>query len=113
MDGAVHVRPAGADDLAACGRLASRYSGGAAAAWAERFGALLLPGPHTLFVAAEPGYPGEIVGYARNVASLRLHAKLSFVEVTRDFSYPGVEFSGGVGVLCRADVTGSAAPSVS
>ncbi|MBM9510091.1 GNAT family N-acetyltransferase [Streptomyces sp. KK5PA1] len=48
---------------------------------------------------------------ARNVASLRLHAELGFVEVTRDFSYPGVEFSGGVGVLCRADVTGPAGAS--
>jgi hypothetical protein len=39
---------------------------------------------------------------ARNHASLALHAKLGFVEVTRDFSYPNVSFDGGVGVLGRA-----------
>jgi ribosomal protein S18 acetylase RimI-like enzyme len=39
---------------------------------------------------------------ARNVASLALHERLGFVEVTRDFVFPGVGFTGGVGVLCRA-----------
>lgn len=39
---------------------------------------------------------------ARNVASLALHSKLGFVEVTRSFSYPNVSFDGGVGVLGRA-----------
>jgi ribosomal protein S18 acetylase RimI-like enzyme len=39
---------------------------------------------------------------ARNRASLDLHARLGFVEVTRDFAFPGVTFDGGVGVLCRA-----------
>ncbi|WP_245544738.1 GNAT family N-acetyltransferase [Mobilicoccus pelagius] len=38
---------------------------------------------------------------ARNLASLRLHERLGFREVTRDFSVPGVTFTGGVGVLCR------------
>lgn len=38
---------------------------------------------------------------ARNRVSLGLHASLGFVEVTRDFSFPGVEFRGGVGVLSR------------
>lgn len=41
---------------------------------------------------------------ARNRASLHLHARLGFVEVTRDFAFPGVSFDGGVGVLCRACV---------
>jgi len=36
---------------------------------------------------------------ARNDASLSLHAKLGFTEVTRDFSYPNVSFQGGIGVL--------------
>jgi len=36
---------------------------------------------------------------ARNEASLRLHRELGFREVTRDFSYPGVTFEGGVGIL--------------
>jgi hypothetical protein len=31
-----------------------------------------------------------------------LHARLGFVEVSRDFAFPGVRFDGGVGVLCRA-----------
>jgi hypothetical protein len=39
---------------------------------------------------------------ARNRASVDLHARLGFVEVTRDFAFPGVSFDGGVGVLCRA-----------
>lgn len=39
---------------------------------------------------------------ARNLASLALHESLGFVEVTRDFVYPGVSFDGGVGVLGRA-----------
>lgn len=41
----------------------------------------------------------------RNRVSLALHASLGFVEVTRDFSFPGVEFQGGAGVLCRLDRT--------
>lgn len=43
---------------------------------------------------------------AGNRVSLALHASLGFVEVTRDFSFPGVEFPGGAGVLCRVDLTG-------
>lgn len=39
---------------------------------------------------------------ARNQASLALHAKLGFTEVTREFSYPGVTFDGGIGVLAKA-----------
>jgi ribosomal protein S18 acetylase RimI-like enzyme len=39
---------------------------------------------------------------AANQASLRLHQRLGFHEVTRDFTYPGVTFTGGTGVLCRA-----------
>jgi len=39
---------------------------------------------------------------ARNRASLELHFKAGFAEVTRDFVFPGVSFDGGVGVLCRA-----------
>ncbi|MGO9959560.1 MAG: N-acetyltransferase family protein [Solirubrobacteraceae bacterium] len=45
---------------------------------------------------------------ARNTASLALHAKLGFVEVTRSFSYPTVSFDGGVGVLGRALRAGAA-----
>jgi RimJ/RimL family protein N-acetyltransferase len=39
---------------------------------------------------------------AANQASLRLHHRLGFREVTRDFTYPDVTFAGGTGVLCRA-----------
>jgi ribosomal protein S18 acetylase RimI-like enzyme len=38
---------------------------------------------------------------ARNGASLGLHTRLGFEEVTRDFAFPGVSFDGGVGVLAR------------
>jgi ribosomal protein S18 acetylase RimI-like enzyme len=41
---------------------------------------------------------------AANQASLRLHQRLGFREVTREFSFPGVTFAGGIGVLCRAAV---------
>jgi GNAT superfamily N-acetyltransferase len=39
---------------------------------------------------------------AGNRASLDLHARLGFEEVTRDFEVPGVTFDGGEGVLARA-----------
>ncbi len=42
----------------------------------------------------------------RNRASLDLHRKLGFVEVTRDFWFPGASFDGGVGVLARVDLRG-------
>jgi ribosomal protein S18 acetylase RimI-like enzyme len=41
---------------------------------------------------------------AANQASLRLHHRLGFREVTRDFTFPGVTFTGGTGVLCRASI---------
>jgi ribosomal protein S18 acetylase RimI-like enzyme len=43
---------------------------------------------------------------AGNAGSLRLHERLGFEEVTRDFEFPGVTFDGGVGVLCRAVLAG-------
>jgi GNAT superfamily N-acetyltransferase len=39
---------------------------------------------------------------ARNRASLDLHAKLGFHEVTRAFTFPGVTFDGGEGFLGQA-----------
>jgi GNAT superfamily N-acetyltransferase len=39
---------------------------------------------------------------ARNRPSLDLHAKRGFTEVTRDFWFPNVTFTGGEGVICRA-----------
>ncbi len=47
---------------------------------------------------------------ARNRVSFALHASLGFVEVTRDFAFPGVEFRGGAGVLCRVDLTSCSLP---
>lgn len=46
---------------------------------------------------------------ALNRASLDLHARLGFVEVTRDFTIPGVSFEGGEGVLARATAESVAA----
>lgn len=41
---------------------------------------------------------------ARNLASRRLHGEFGFVELTRDFSGPGIAFDGGEGVLYRVDL---------
>lgn len=38
---------------------------------------------------------------AKNAASIDLHEKFGFQEVTRDFIFPGVTFEGGVGILFR------------
>ena len=42
------------------------------------------------------------VANARNRASIDLHHRLGFTELTRDFVYPGIQFDGGVGILFRA-----------
>lgn len=39
---------------------------------------------------------------ATNYPSQRLHRRLGFSEITRDFTYPGVTFTGGTGILYRA-----------
>jgi ribosomal protein S18 acetylase RimI-like enzyme len=38
---------------------------------------------------------------AKNVASIELHERFGFEEVTRRFSFPGVTFDGGEGILFR------------
>jgi ribosomal protein S18 acetylase RimI-like enzyme len=38
---------------------------------------------------------------ARNVASIELHRRFGFAEVTRRFSFPGLVFEGGEGILFR------------
>ena len=43
---------------------------------------------------------------ARNQVSIALHASVGFVELARDFQYPGVSFEGGKGILYRLDLTG-------
>lgn len=42
---------------------------------------------------------------SRNQASIDLHLEFGFREVTRDFTCPGVQFTGGVGILFRLDLT--------
>ncbi len=39
-----------------------------------------------------------------NQASIKLHARFGFQELTRDFVYPRLTFEGGVGVLYRASL---------
>ena len=54
----------------------------------------------------------EVVYYfanARNGATIDLHRRLGFEEVTREFAIPGVAFDGGVGVLFRARPRGAEA----
>ena len=38
---------------------------------------------------------------ARNTASIELHRRFGFEEVTRDFSFPGLTFDAGTGILFR------------
>jgi ribosomal protein S18 acetylase RimI-like enzyme len=40
----------------------------------------------------------------RNLATIDLHRALGFIEATRDFSFPGVTFEGGVGILFVRDL---------
>jgi ribosomal protein S18 acetylase RimI-like enzyme len=42
---------------------------------------------------------------ALNVASIDLHDKLNFKEVTRDFVFPDIQFRGGKGILFKVDLT--------
>ena len=41
---------------------------------------------------------------AQNEVTIALHRKHGFVEFTRSFHYPGVNFRGGAGILFRADL---------
>ncbi len=44
------------------------------------------------------------VASAQNRVTIQLHRQLGFVEVTRDFSFPDVTFTGGVGILFKVDL---------
>ncbi|MEU0934070.1 GNAT family N-acetyltransferase [Embleya sp. NPDC005971] len=48
---------------------------------------------------------------ARNTASLHLHEALGFHEETREFTIPGVDFTGGEGVLAHLPLTGRPCPA--
>jgi ribosomal protein S18 acetylase RimI-like enzyme len=41
---------------------------------------------------------------ARNTASIELHRRFGFEEVSRRFSFPGLTFEGGEGILFRASL---------
>lgn len=47
---------------------------------------------------------------AVNRPTIDLHVRCGFVEVTRRFSYPGVTFTGGVGILFRKGLTSVTPP---
>jgi ribosomal protein S18 acetylase RimI-like enzyme len=47
---------------------------------------------------------------ARNRATIDLHARCGFRELTRDFWYPATSFTGGVGILFAAELTGPGIP---
>jgi ribosomal protein S18 acetylase RimI-like enzyme len=51
---------------------------------------------------------GEAYYFAnsRNGASIDLHAKLGFTELSRDFTFPGASFEGGKGILFRVELAG-------
>ncbi len=53
---------------------------------------------------AEGGDRAYYVANERNLVSIDLHAGLGFVELTRDFHHPGVEFEGGRGILFVCDL---------
>jgi GNAT superfamily N-acetyltransferase len=43
---------------------------------------------------------------ALNRASIDLHARLGFIEMARDFWYPGATFTGGAGILFVCELAG-------
>ena len=55
----------------------------------------------------ERGAKAYYVANARNRTTIDLHRALGFVEMTRDFHMPGVQFEGGVGVLFACDLSAS------
>jgi len=48
---------------------------------------------------------------ARNRASIDLHRAFGFVELTRDFTFPGAWFEGGAGILFKAELAPNAGAS--
>jgi hypothetical protein len=84
------IRVATLDDVPIVAGLVALHVGGEPRTWVPRIAGR----------APEAWY----VTNARNHRSLRLHERLGFREVTRDFVFPGVTFEGGVGVLSRAEL---------
>lgn len=56
---------------------------------------------HIASIAVEAYYFAN----AKNPVSIELHKPFGFEEISRDFTYPGVEFEGGEGILFRADLS--------
>ncbi len=81
------------------------YLGGVivAARWRRRGIGLTLT-RHRLAWIAERSDRAFYFANARNQASIDLHARLGFREVTRDFAHPNAVFEGGVGILFRVDL---------
>jgi ribosomal protein S18 acetylase RimI-like enzyme len=53
---------------------------------------------------AERDHAAYYVSNARNRASIDLHRAFGFIELTRNFSFPGASFEGGIGILFRAEL---------
>jgi len=50
------------------------------------------------------------VASAQNRVMIELHRQFGFVEMTRDFSFPDVTFTGGVGILFEVDLASLSQP---
>lgn len=55
-----------------------------------------------LEIVAEHASVAYYFANAHNLASIDLHARLGFRELTRDFTFPRVSFDGGTGILFHA-----------
>ena len=64
----------------------------------------------SLLIQARPDWIAKRSGQAyyfangQNRVSIELHRQFGFIELTRDFVYPDVEFTGGEGILFKADL---------
>lgn len=59
-----------------------------------------------LEIVAERASVAYYFANARNLASIDLHARWGFRELTRDFVFPRVAFDGGAGILFQARLDG-------
>jgi hypothetical protein len=65
---------------------------------------------HVLELDRDPWQQSLTASVTDPRSSQELHVGLGFVEVTRDFWFPGLTFDGGQGILARADLAPTAAP---
>lgn len=54
---------------------------------------------------AERAYGAYYFANVQNRVSIELHSHFGFHEISRDFTYPGVTFTGGEGLLFRTDLS--------